>query len=235
MLDMTDLPSRIADRKFQGRLRTVLLVCVAHGLLLASLLHMTTGQTPPHRVLPAQPEAVRVHWVAALPEPVSVAPVIASPAVVPALMPVVKPGLKPITKPVAQPAVKPAPEPIEKSAPATAGPATVAVAAAELTASQIEAKADVASAVHYLHNPAPRYPRTARRSRAQGTVLLRVHIGPDGIPSQLAVQQSSGHPVLDQAALEAVRQWVFVAAREGAEARGAWVVVPLIFSLKERK
>jgi protein TonB len=89
--------------------------------------------------------------------------------------------------------------------------------------------------VHYLHNPAPRYPRTARRNRAQGRVLLRVQVGPDGIPLQIEVQQSSGHLVLDQAALHAVRQWIFGAARDGTEAHGAWVVVPLIFSLKENK
>ena len=90
-------------------------------------------------------------------------------------------------------------------------------------------------AVRYLHNPAPRYPRTARRNRAQGRVLLRVQISADGIPLQLEVQQSSGHVVLDQAALHAVREWVFSPARDGVAAHRAWVVVPLVFSLKENK
>jgi len=91
------------------------------------------------------------------------------------------------------------------------------------------------SAAHYLHNPAPRYPRIARRNGEQGTVLLRVLVGADGTPQQVMVQSSSGHVALDHAAVRAVRHWVFYAASRDGTAQPAWVVVPLVFSLKENK
>jgi protein TonB len=61
----------------------------------------------------------------------------------------------------------------------------------------------------YLHNPAPVYPMTARRRYWQGTVVLCVYIGADGHVQKVSAQRSSGHDVLDDLALDAVRQWRF--------------------------
>ncbi|HEY0876984.1 MAG TPA: energy transducer TonB [Zeimonas sp.] len=83
----------------------------------------------------------------------------------------------------------------------------------------------------YLRNPAPEYPRASRRLGEQGRVVLRVRVEPDGSPSQLEVQRSSGSPRLDDAALDAVRRWSFVAARRGDEKVAAWVLVPMEFRL----
>lgn len=47
------------------------------------------------------------------------------------------------------------------------------------------------------------------------------------------MQKSSGHPELDQAALEAARQFEFKPARNGAEAVEVWVVVPITFAVRE--
>ena len=66
----------------------------------------------------------------------------------------------------------------------------------------------------------------------QGKVMLRVFVEPDGLPSQVAVRTSSGSSRLDQAAMDTVRRWRFVAARRGSEPVGAWVVVPINFSLE---
>jgi periplasmic protein TonB len=51
----------------------------------------------------------------------------------------------------------------------------------------------------------PVYPPLARTARVQGSVLLAAVIGKDGTIQNLHVV--SGHPLLTQAALDAVRQW----------------------------
>ena len=53
----------------------------------------------------------------------------------------------------------------------------------------------------------PEYPVTALSSRVQGVVLLEVTIGADGKISDVRVTRSI--PLLDTAAVEAVRQWVY--------------------------
>lgn len=85
----------------------------------------------------------------------------------------------------------------------------------------------------YLHNPPPAYPPIARRLRLQGTVVLRVYVESDGRAADLAVRESSGAPVLDEAALGAVRNWRFVPARRGSMAIALWVDVPVRFRLAE--
>lgn len=83
----------------------------------------------------------------------------------------------------------------------------------------------------YLRNPAPAYPPLSRRMREEGRVLLLVQVSPQGTASQVRIRESSGHPRLDEAALEAVRQWHFVPARRGDEPVSATVVVPLVFRI----
>lgn len=84
----------------------------------------------------------------------------------------------------------------------------------------------------YLSNPAPTYPPLSRRMGEEGKVVLRVHVEPGGLPSQIEVKSTSGSPRLDQAALDAVRRWKFVPARRGDEAIAAWVLVPITFTLQ---
>jgi protein TonB len=84
----------------------------------------------------------------------------------------------------------------------------------------------------YLDNPAPRYPPLSRRSREQGRVLLRVLVTPGGSAQEIEVRDSSGHPRLDDAAREAVRQWKFVPAKRGDEPVAAWVLIPVSFKLE---
>jgi periplasmic protein TonB len=56
-----------------------------------------------------------------------------------------------------------------------------------------------------LHKVQPVYPPLARTARVQGSVVLAAIIGKDGTIQNLHV--ISGHPLLTQAALDAVRQW----------------------------
>jgi protein TonB len=84
----------------------------------------------------------------------------------------------------------------------------------------------------YLQNPAPAYPALSRRMGEEGKVVLRVFVEPTGRPGQVEVKTGSGSPRLDQAAQEAVWRWKFVSARQGDEAIGAWVLVPIVFNLR---
>lgn len=84
----------------------------------------------------------------------------------------------------------------------------------------------------YLDNPAPAYPEEARARGEQGRVMVRAMIDANGKVIQLAVQRSSGHSSLDQAALATVKGWRFVPARRGEHTVAAWVVVPISFSLE---
>ncbi len=54
----------------------------------------------------------------------------------------------------------------------------------------------------------PEYTEQARAAKYQGTVLLYVEIGPDGVPTNIRVQRSLGLG-LDEKAIEAVKQWRF--------------------------
>lgn len=85
----------------------------------------------------------------------------------------------------------------------------------------------------YLRNPAPRYPTVARRNGEQGTVTLRVLVTRDGAPARVTVEQTSGSRHLDAAALDAVKTWRFMPARQGAEPVEAWVLVPIVFRLED--
>ena len=84
----------------------------------------------------------------------------------------------------------------------------------------------------YLDNPPPAYPALSRRSGEQGRVLLRVMVNAAGGADTVEVRTSSGSPRLDQAALETVRRWRFVPARQGDQPVAAWVLVPLNFTLE---
>ena len=83
----------------------------------------------------------------------------------------------------------------------------------------------------YLNNPAPIYPRMSKRLAEQGTVIVRVLITPEGLAGQAEVSKSSGFERLDQAALDAVRNWRFVPGRRMGVAEAMWFNVPVRFVL----
>lgn len=93
----------------------------------------------------------------------------------------------------------------------------------------IEARSDVAS----LKNPKPPYPLAARRGHMQGLVLVSVFVRSDGMPGDVKLKQSSGHAMLDSAALDTVRRWRFVPAYRGDTPMDSEVDVPIRFRLEK--
>lgn len=84
----------------------------------------------------------------------------------------------------------------------------------------------------YLNNPPPPYPALSRRLGERGKVVLRVLVNAKGAPDKVELKSSSGSSRLDNAALEAVRRWRFIPARQGSEAVPAWVLIPITFTLE---
>jgi len=86
--------------------------------------------------------------------------------------------------------------------------------------------------VAYISAPPPRYPRAALRSNIQGIVLLRVLVGSNGLPREVEVADSSGHGLLDRAAVDQVLQrWRFDPARQHGQPIDAWVEIPIEFTI----
>ncbi len=85
----------------------------------------------------------------------------------------------------------------------------------------------------YLNNPRPAYPVVARRMGWQGRVVLNVEVLVSGFPGQIKLLQSSGHDVLDNAAINAVKGWRFVPGRQSGHLATQWVHIPIPFILKD--
>jgi len=66
------------------------------------------------------------------------------------------------------------------------------------------------------HNREPDYPPDAARRAQQGAVILLIHVSPEGLPTGVDVEQTSGFVSLDRAARDAVLTWHFLPAiRDG--------------------
>ena len=120
--------------------------------------------------------------------------------------------------------VTPAPRaPVGAGSPAASRPATTGSAGGVTESAKANAS--------YLHNPKPEYPALAKRRQWEGRVLLKVRVLANGTVAAVSVETSSGHELLDESALEAVRQWHFVPAQRGGQAVDSWVNVPINFNL----
>jgi len=80
--------------------------------------------------------------------------------------------------------------------------------------------------------PPPDYPRRALRRGIEGTVMVRVDVGPDGVPTSVGISRSSGSRELDRAALDAVDRWRFRPAMADGRPTVGSVVVPIEFSAR---
>lgn len=204
------------------------LIAAAHGLLLALFL-----QRPQTAVSlgPAQTVMVRLISEAApeSPPPPLPQPTPPPPRPEPKVLSSTQPSVSPMTAP--PPEEMPA-EPAPTAPPTTAAAPAPASAAAESAAPTV-VPPDFRAA--YLNNPGPQYPYASRRRREEGEVLLKVLVSEAGQAEQVRVEQSSGYPLLDEAAVDVVRKrWRFVPAQQDGAAVSAWVLVPMNFGLKKR-
>lgn len=200
----------------------------AHVLVLIALLSVKMISAPLPEVvtmlnivMPSPPPQPKITPPKALPSSAKVQPQ------------VVRKTSEPVTKTVVLTTQAPSPVvEVAVSQPAIAAnvpsPASPAPAPAPSPAVQTAPRFDA----DYLDNPAPVYPPLSRRANEEGKVILRVFVEANGQPSQIEIRTSSGYGRLDKAALAAVSQWKFAPARLGNDSVGAWVLVPIVFSLQ---
>jgi len=86
---------------------------------------------------------------------------------------------------------------------------------------------------NYFQNPPPEYPELAKQMRQEGLVLLAVDVDRQGDPVKVEIKESSGHRLLDQAALKAVSHWKFQPGRIGDLPVESAVTVPIRFRLEK--
>lgn len=96
---------------------------------------------------------------------------------------------------------QPAPEPAVVATPPPAAPRTVHLAPVPIAAKCKR----------------PRYPDRAARNGWEGIVVCRVTVGVDGKVVRVTVEESSGHKLLDDAAVDALETWRFLPGRKGDE------------------
>ena len=154
-----------------------------------------------------------------------------------------------VTPPAAPPALPTLTEPATVSPPSTSPQTTAPVLPAQATRDAVKS-GSIGNSSHatlspndndslpitpaqvdpnYLHRPNPVYPAVSKRLREAGTVLLRVSLDAKGEVHDINIQTTSAYQRLDQAAMEAVRQWRFVPAIRGQQSVASTVLVPIEF------
>ena len=89
-----------------------------------------------------------------------------------------------------------------------------------------------ASSCAWARPKPPEYPAEAIRRKMKGRVVLKIEIASDGVVTRVAVVSSSGHKILDEAAIKAVKLWrAEPVPKEDKRSENRTVRVPLVFSL----
>ena len=112
----------------------------------------------------------------------------------------------------------------------------VAVAQPAAASSGYDNGRQVSTVIHkanYRRWKSPVYPRRALELGQEGMVTLHAEVSPDGFPRQLKVVESSGHSLLDMAALTAVKRWEFEPTSVHGDAVSSWVRVPVRFVIRD--
>ena len=87
---------------------------------------------------------------------------------------------------------------------------------------------------HFRVRYKPSYPKEARANRIEGVVLLLVSIDTGGHVTNAELISSSGHVMLDRAALSSVRAWQFEPARNQGHSVAARVEIPVRFRIEDQ-
>jgi len=216
-------------------------VVLAHVVVIGAVL------VAKHRPVEVQPpeETVQVRFVELAPQ-VQQAPTPPVPKPEPKPEPPKPQPPKPQPKPT--PAPKPEPKPLSDTALSTPEPQPVAPPAPPPPAAAPTAPEPAKPAappapvsneprrigqIDYAGTPhMPEYPRASTRMHEEGRVVIRVVINTSGGVTSATVEQSSGFPRLDAAALETARQERFKPYTENGVAYPASATVPYVFSLR---
>jgi protein TonB len=79
--------------------------------------------------------------------------------------------------------------------------------------------------------PPPAYPRPAVRKQQEGRVVLLADVRADGTVEKVRVESTSGFPLLDDAAIDALERWRFKSRVANGKATPFVARVPFQFSI----
>ena len=186
--------------------------------ILVSLLKAPAPPAPPP---PLPTPAAKPPPPRAKPQPVAQPPVIATTA-------------SPTPESITVPPPQEAPTPTTTAPQAVSSLASTQPAVATPPAPPPAPKLLPDDAVQYLQAPQLVYPPLSMRRRETGLVIVRAYVGTEGgAPRSVQVEQSSGHPRLDQAALSAVQQARFRPYAEKGQPVEGWALIPIRFELEK--
>lgn len=80
-----------------------------------------------------------------------------------------------------------------------------------------------------VHRVLPEYPDLPRSAGMEGRVMVQIYVGLDGRVHRAVVVGKAS--IFDEAALSAVRQWVFTPAKANGHPVAVWMAVPVVFRL----
>lgn len=115
-----------------------------------------------------------------------------------------------LLKPGAPPVLEPPPPPVSRRPPVRVGGVV------------LESKT--------IKRVVPEYPELAKRARVSGAVILQVNVDEEG--DVYDVKVLNGHPLLQEAAVNAVRQWKYSPTLLNGEPVPVVAMVTVVFSLK---
>lgn len=100
-------------------------------------------------------------------------------------------------------------------------------------ASEVRLGAEAIELPELVQNPPPIYPPDALQAGIEGRTIVRAMVGRTGSVLETAIAESSGSPLLDEAAEAAVRRWSFRPALRFGLTVEMEVGVPVVFSIRE--
>lgn len=125
------------------------------------------------------------------------------------------------------PTAAPANRPPDTASPSSSRPAARPAPTAE---PPVVAFADLTEKPAETKRVAPVYPELAKRASIEGTVVVKVLVNTTGTVENVEVLKS--HPLLDEAAIDAAKQFEFTPGKVRGEAVKVWVSIPFNFKLE---
>lgn len=191
--------------------RIILAVSGAHlALLVAVMLASQYAKV-------ADPKVIQIRWQSASSAPP--APSLSRPTASAPSAPTVTPSVPSASSTLSAPAVT---KPSSPAIPAPEAPPAPSSSPGSPASAPDATSREPTIDASFKGNPLPVYPSVSRRLGEEGVVVLRVLIGTDGRAAEVRISKSSGSARLDQAAIEAIGQWRFIAATRAGRPVAAW-------------
>ena len=153
----------------------------------------------------------------------------------PEIIPIKEPVIKPVISPVEEEPIREVPVEDIPGVPVESVPKEQETqeVKTEPVESPTPPPVPIAEAIpRYRENPVPKYPKMAKRRGLEGIVIIEVLVNAQGRVDDMRLYKSSGYSMLDTAAMDSVKNWLFVPGKKGDQTIDMWVRVPVRFELR---